>query len=58
MALSTVLCGANNWVGVADRASDHEVWLRNYLALAFVASDRAGAMTRAVMNPPCGSVVD
>ena len=33
MTLSAVLCGADNWVDVAEWASDNESWLKKYLAL-------------------------
>lgn len=33
MALCAVLCGADNWVDVADWAEDNEAWLRRYLVL-------------------------
>ena len=34
MALCAVLCGADNWVDVADWAEDNEDWLHGYLVLA------------------------
>ena len=34
MALCAVLCGADTWVDVAERAEDNESWLRRYLVLA------------------------
>ena len=33
MTLSAVLCGADNWVDVAEWASDNEDWLKKYLVL-------------------------
>jgi len=33
MALSAVLCGADNWVDVAQWSSDNEDWLKKYLVL-------------------------
>ncbi len=33
MALCAVLCGADTWVDVAERAQDNEAWLRRYLPL-------------------------
>jgi predicted transposase YbfD/YdcC len=33
MALCAVLCGADNWVDVAEWAEDNESWLRKYLVL-------------------------
>lgn len=33
MALCAVLCGADNWVDVAEWAEDNESWLRRYLVL-------------------------
>jgi hypothetical protein len=33
MALCAVLCGADNWVNVAEWAEDNESWLRKYLVL-------------------------
>jgi DDE_Tnp_1-associated len=33
MTLSAVLCGANNWVDVAECARDNESWLKKYLVL-------------------------
>lgn len=33
MTLSAVLCGADNWVDVAEWASDNESWLKKYLVL-------------------------
>ncbi len=33
MALCAVLCGADTWVDVANRAEDNEDWLRRYLVL-------------------------
>ena len=33
MALCAVLCGADNWVDVAEWAEDNESWLRRYLEL-------------------------
>ena len=33
MTLSAVLCGADNWVDVAEWASDNEDWLKKYLLL-------------------------
>lgn len=34
MALSAVLCGCDNWVDVAEWATDHQAWLGKYLVLA------------------------
>ena len=33
MALSSVLCGADNWVDVAEWSGDNEDWLKKYLVL-------------------------
>jgi hypothetical protein len=33
MTLSAVLCGADNWVDVAEWASDNQDWLKKYLVL-------------------------
>jgi predicted transposase YbfD/YdcC len=33
MTLSSVLCGADNWVDVAEWAGDNEDWLKKYLVL-------------------------
>ena len=33
MALSSVLCGADNWVDVAEWSGDNEDWLKKYLIL-------------------------
>jgi predicted transposase YbfD/YdcC len=33
MALCAVLCGANNWVDVAEWSEDNEAWLKRYLVL-------------------------
>ncbi|OGB33686.1 MAG: hypothetical protein A3F78_03590, partial [Burkholderiales bacterium RIFCSPLOWO2_12_FULL_61_40] len=33
MALSSVLCGADTWVDVAEWAGDNEDWLKKYLVL-------------------------
>lgn len=35
MALCAVLCGADNWVDVAEWAEDNESWLRRYLVLEY-----------------------
>ena len=33
MALSSVLCGADTWVDVAEWAGDNEYWLKKHLVL-------------------------
>jgi predicted transposase YbfD/YdcC len=35
MALCAVLCGADNWVDVAEWAEDNDSWLRRYLVLDY-----------------------